>query len=537
MSRNNILLFAILSLAIFLRVFQFGQNPPALYWEEVALGYDAYSLLQTGKDHHGNFLPIVALESFGDWKPALYAYAIIPFIPIFGLSEIAVRLPSLLAGLSIVLASYFLAKKLGQSALLAMTVAAIAPWAIHFSRAGWESHLSAAFILWGIYCAMRSVGERINIRWAAASVILFGASLYTYHAARVTVPLLGVGIIFYIFAKARVGGSLQKFFKKNVCYLALISFLVVVFLVPFLQNLKSPALLQRGKETSIFTDISIIEESNALRENAQYSLASRLLYHRYVLFGKEILKNFSTHFNLDFLFISGDSQPRHSPQFFGHLYHIEFIFIIFGLVAWYKKQSTEKLLLLFWLLISILPGSITYGYPHALRMLAGFPVYIFIIAAGIEYLYFQWKKWLKPKYKKAVPLFAVAIIIAYGLELTAFWRHYTKIYPVVYAAEWQAGYKEMIGDLHVAMAKHPELPVYVSREMGRPAMYYWFYTQTDPSVVQAANATAKKDQGEFLEFGNISFVRGMSLDENSAPLGGVGIYANVIDGGWKMEIR
>ena len=37
-------------------------------------------------------------------------------------------------------------------------------------------------------------------------------------------------------------------------------------------------------------------------------------------------------------------------------------------------------------------------------------------------------------------------------------------------------------------------------------MYYWFYNQVDPVLVQAANDIVKKDQGEYLEFENISFI-------------------------------
>ena len=39
--------------AFAIRVFQLEKSPPAPYWEEVALGYDAYSILKTGEDIHG----------------------------------------------------------------------------------------------------------------------------------------------------------------------------------------------------------------------------------------------------------------------------------------------------------------------------------------------------------------------------------------------------------------------------------------------------------------------------------------------------
>jgi len=531
--RWTIIFFVLLlSTAVFFRAYKITENPPGLYWEEVALGYDAYSILKTGADHHGNVLPIIALESFGDWKPALYAYLIIPFITMFDLGALAVRLPSMIAGISIVIGSYFLSKRLGQKPLVSMAVATIAPWAIHFSRSGWESHVSAALILWGLYCGIQSVGKKLKFGWGLASIILLGLSLYTYHAARITVPLLAVGLIVYVFAILRKNKiSSKKFFTENFIKIVGLTAVVLLIITPFLQNLNSPALLQRGKETSIFTDISVIEESNMLRENSGNSLLSRVLYHRYVLFGREILKNYSSHFNLDFLFISGDKQPRHSPQFFGHLYHIEFIFLIFGIVSWYKKRSAEKSLVVFLLLVSIIPGSITYASPHALRMLAGFPVFVLLIASGIEYLYAQYKVWLGPSRKRFLPLFVLALIGVYSVELASFWRHYTKIYPVEYASEWQVGYKEMISDLNIVKQAHPELPVFVSREMGRPAMYYWFYTKTDPRMIQAANVTAKKDQGEFLEFENIEFARGLSQS------GVFGIYALVADNEWEVSVK
>src|SRR5690606_3054297 len=101
----------ILLVSLFLRVYQINQVPPAIYWEEAALGYDAYSLFKTGQDHHGNSWPILAVESFGDWKPAGYFYAAIPFIGVLGLNETAVRLPSALSGVLIVLGIGVLVKQ------------------------------------------------------------------------------------------------------------------------------------------------------------------------------------------------------------------------------------------------------------------------------------------------------------------------------------------------------------------------------------------------------------------------------------------
>ena len=98
MNRLQIILFVlIIILAFFLRFYRLGSNPPGLYWDEAAFGYDAYSLAKTARDHHGQFLPLF-FESFGDWKLPGYFYLLIPSVKLFGLSEFAVRLPSALLG-------------------------------------------------------------------------------------------------------------------------------------------------------------------------------------------------------------------------------------------------------------------------------------------------------------------------------------------------------------------------------------------------------------------------------------------------------
>ena len=87
-------LIAVLILAAVLRFYHLDSNPPSPYWEEAALGYDAYSILKTGKDFHGHSWPLIAFESFGDYKPSLYFYATVPSVAIFGLNTFAVRFPS-----------------------------------------------------------------------------------------------------------------------------------------------------------------------------------------------------------------------------------------------------------------------------------------------------------------------------------------------------------------------------------------------------------------------------------------------------------
>src|SRR3989344_9183178 len=108
---NKILVALVILAALILRLWQLGNVPPSPDWDEAALGYSAYSIMETGKDEYGKSLPVI-LRSFDDYKPALYVYLIIPFINILGLNIISIRLPSAIFGTVAVIGTYFLVRQL-----------------------------------------------------------------------------------------------------------------------------------------------------------------------------------------------------------------------------------------------------------------------------------------------------------------------------------------------------------------------------------------------------------------------------------------
>src|SRR6266480_6856835 len=142
MKKKYIFLFFILLIAFFLRFYQLGTNPPSLTWDETAWGYNAYSLGRDGRDEFGKFLPYNYLESFGDFKPPMYAYLDIIPVKLFGLNEFATRFPSAFFGTLTVLVTYVLTKEIFREskdkeyyALTSAFVLAISPWHIMLSRA------------------------------------------------------------------------------------------------------------------------------------------------------------------------------------------------------------------------------------------------------------------------------------------------------------------------------------------------------------------------------------------------------------------
>src|SRR3989304_8296042 len=222
--KTRLLLFLILLLASFLRFWRLDSFP-ALNADEAAIGYNAYSLIEPGKDEDGNPWPI-HFQSFNDFKPGLYFYLVIPFVKFLGLNEWAVRIPGALLGVATVFLLYLLVRQMFKDERLALVSSfflAISPWHILFSRGGWEGNTATFFIVLGLWLFIKTLQKP---KLFVLSSISFALSLYTYHAARVIVPLLMLGLTFIYF----------KRIKTNIKPFLLAGLLALVFLLPLVRG-------------------------------------------------------------------------------------------------------------------------------------------------------------------------------------------------------------------------------------------------------------------------------------------------------------
>lgn len=467
-------LIAVLILAAVLRFYHLGSNPPSPYWEEAAIGYDAYSILKTGKDFHGHSWPLVAFESFGDYKPSFYFYATVPSVALFGLNTFAVRFPSALFGTLTVLLVYLLIKE-KRAALIASLLLAISPWHLQLSRAGFEANLGLFLLVLGVF-------------WNPALAL----SMYAYHANRILAPLL-----FLVLAAT---GRIKKFWRNSLVFLVLI--------LPILWQFNSPVIRQRFAETSAFATLDPIIKSNQLIAADGGGITARLVHHRFWQYSQIFLTNYFNHFSFNYLFLQGDANPRHSIQTVGGLYLIEAPFLLYGLLQSLKKRTKTDLMLLAWLFLAPIPAALTLASPHALRSLAMLIPLTIFTARGVI------------RFKK---IFFIILI----LEFSRYLYLYHQVYPFKWASQWQSGYREMVQYVDANKDKYNQ--VYITRSLGRPSIYYWFYTQTDPRLVQALNNSVPKDQGEYLEFGKIKFQDGNYLPNSlivTAEAGAFKIYEN-----------
>ena len=137
--------FLISVAALGLRLYRLGEMPVSLNWDEVSWGYNAWSILKTGRDEYGRFLPLI-FKAFGDYKAPVYVYLTSLSIAVFGLSEFAIRFPAAVFGaLDIFLLMIFvrtLFKSFEQRDFIALSAGlwlTFSPWHYDYSHGAWEA--------------------------------------------------------------------------------------------------------------------------------------------------------------------------------------------------------------------------------------------------------------------------------------------------------------------------------------------------------------------------------------------------------------
>lgn len=489
-SRKVVLVFIVL-LSFFLRFYKLGINPPSLTWDEVSWGYNAYSIGINGRDEFGRFLPYDYLESFGDFKPPLYVYLDIIPIKIFGLNEFAVRFPSAFLGSLSVLVTYFLVKKMFNKeenlAIVSALLLAISPWHINLSRAAFEANIATFLILCGVLLFLQGLEKK---KWhLVASFICFVLTMYTFNSARVFVPLLFTSLI--------IGTRKKLLRQKKDFFLA--CFIGLLLMLPLLRFLFSPQAALRFKEVNIFSDLSIIQKVNQEMENDGNSIYSKIIHNRRYAYTLEFLHHYFDNISPSFLFVRGDGNPKFSTQDVGQLYFWEIFSIVIGLLFLCKEKKKFWWIVPVWFTLGIIPAATARETPHALRIETVIPTLQIVSAYGLLKIYLFFNK-LRTRFF-ALSLICAIIIINFLYYLHGYYVHY----PQEYSGEWQYGYKESIAYVNSVKDKFDK--VYITNKLGRPYIYYLFYTKTNPEFFQKT-ALINRDSFGFVKverFGNFYF--------------------------------
>lgn len=493
------ILLAILVLASLLRFWALGDNPPSLTWDEAAWGYNAYSLGIDGKDEFGEFLPVTNLRSFGDFKPPMYAYLDVLPVKILGLNEFAVRLPSALFGVLTVLATYFLIIEIFRTsknsklyALFSALFIAISPWHIMLSRAAFEANVASFFIILGVLLFLKSM--RSNGKFFAFSLVSFVLSVYTFNTARIVSPLIVL--------------SLFLLFRENLFNLrkkAIIGIVIsLILFLPLGKFLTSSQASLRFREVNIFSSIGPIDLSNMEIKNDNNSFISKVVHNRRFIYSVEYLKHYFDNISPNFLFGTGDGNPKFSIQEVGQLYLWDLPFLIAGIIFLIRKKEGYWYILPLWLILAIVPAATARETPHALRTETALPTFQALAAYGLINL-FQNLRFKKIFRGVLSSIFALLLFVNFLYFLHSLFIHY----PKEFSGEWQYGYKESIN--YVAGIENDFNQINVTDDLGRPYIYYLFYKKVNPNEFRKT-AIVKEDPFGFITvdgFGKYRFGRNL----------------------------
>lgn len=488
--RSQIWLIFSLLIAMVLRIWQLGIIPPHLSPDEASLGYNAYSILKTGKDEYGTFLPVI-FKSFGDFKPGLYVYLTVPFVGLFGLNEFAVRFPSALAGIVSVFLLYLIVKRLFSDeklALISSFIMAVNPWSIFFSRGAWEVNVALCLTLAGIYFFFKSFEKSL---FFVLSVLFFSLTLTAYQGAKLSTGIV-VLILLWLYWK-----DIIKTDKKAIASGLVVGFVVSVpIILSFFQG-------GTGR-LDIFNVFSYPRPKDYLQNflnegNEQVGSINYYLFHSEILnFVRGILGRFFNHFSARFLFFEGDwANPQHSAPYQGVFLLGDIILLLTGTYALLRsKIRKEHLFVVSWLFLSTLPSILSRDQVHTVRALnMSIPLIIVLSYGAYEVLQFK---------KKAKILIALMYFSGFVYFLDAYFIHM----PKHYSQYWQYGYRQMVETITPIQGNYKEIRV--QQSFSQPYIYFLFFQKYDPARYQAnaklVPSEFKNDVGYVLSLDNIKFV-------------------------------
>lgn len=431
MNKKNILLILIIIFAAFIRIYKITTIPPALFYDEVDSGYQASVFNQNQTDYYGRKFPI-HFKSFGDYRTSLHIYSIAFMQKIIHHPDLSIRLPSALYGILSVFVLYLITNSIIPSFLLALS-----PWAIHYSRIGFEVSAMMAVILLGLYFWLKFIKSKKHI-FIYLSFFFFFLSPYFYSTAKLFIVIIFI-LLFCVWFKAIKNIGFKKF-------LVPISF-TIFLLIPLIYDTIKGNAGYRFSYISIFSMphreqiVDTLRHQDAITDHpnqigTQTTLISSLFHNKYQLVLQKFISNYITSFSSEFLFLKGDSNIRHGFGNHGLLYLIDFILILFGIFTFlfFDKKNKLSLMFLALLLSSPLPFSLTRdsSSAHATRLFLMLPSIIYFSYKGIVFFTSQHHRYI------------YFIVSLYFLSFLNFCHYYYYHYPQESAMDWNMSMKEAV---------------------------------------------------------------------------------------------
>ncbi len=351
------MLLLALVVAASLRFWQLGQIPPGLYRDEALNGLDALDVLAGQRQGESPFY----FTANNGREPA-YIYLTALSISLLGHSALAVRLAAAIVGTLTTWFTYKLAdawfgRRIG---LLSAWVWAITIWPIHLSRIGLRPILLPLFLALTFWLATLAYRRHLSGKpsywlWLLTGIV-YGLSFYTYLAARFTIPLFAL-IILYLALTGRGRGLLVGIGWAGL------GALVIGLPLAILAWQQPELILGRLGQVSIFNP--------AINDGDLFGTLWRQVW-----------------LALGMFFFRGDTILRHNPPgrpVFDVLMLVPFLIGLFWCFRNWRRPPAMALLL--WVGIMLGPTILAEDAPHFLRAVGVLPGVVMLPAIGLSSLW------------------------------------------------------------------------------------------------------------------------------------------------------
>ncbi|MCW1949422.1 MAG: glycosyltransferase family 39 protein [Candidatus Shapirobacteria bacterium] len=469
LSKLNVGLIVLLAASLFIRLIKI--NNLSLFGDEIDVGYQAFSLLQTGRDYKGNFLPTY-IQSLSESRAPFLIYLTVPTIKIFGLNSLGVRLPPILFGVLSIYLFYkliFLLSKSSTLALYSSGALSFMPWHFHYSRSAFEVTLLLSIVLAAIYFTLKFI-ETSGQKYLYSAVILFCLSFYTYNTANIFVPLIILFLFFSNFKKITAKINLKNFLISLTIFICLT--------LPLIYQIFFGTAANRFNLISIFHDQTLID--NIINKRTSYSsstqLVEKIFHNKPIVWGKTFIQNYLNSFSLPFIFNSGDQiNIRHSIPSFGLVFLVFLPLIIKGLFSLNLKEKLHRLMF-FWFLISPLAASLTInGGTHATRLFLMTIPLAFFAGFGLTEILNQ------PRIPSKI--FISLLFLGFIFEICAYSHEYFVHYPKDFPKPWNFGYQELFSNI----PNNSSNRIFISNSNFNSLLPYLFYQKISPQTLPPIN--------------------------------------------------
>lgn len=456
---------AILLIAIFLRFVDLDETPSGFIPEEVSTGWNAYSLLRTGRDEWGIRLPVIFRET-GGFKLALNSYLIVPVMAVFGVNEFAVRFPTALAGVIAVGLTYVLTIQLFKKTTVASIAAlllAISPWHISMGRYAVDVNWGIPLFLFGLILLIKA---QTNSRLLLGAAISFGLTYYTYFNYVVFTFLFLCG---YFLWERKLWLTRDKW-----KWVGLFFVIQIIGLSPYILQ---PNLTIRFRQATSVSQIGFINRINEHRHacDIYYSpVFCRFVYNKVNERVLELTRQYLNHFSTTVYFLYGSQLGLSGmPDRWGFFYVIEFGLLICGIVVLFQKRLWSSVIIL-WLFLYGVPGSLA-AEAHIWRMLTFLPLPQIIAAAGLVELV--------RNSSRRILIFGIAG--AYFVLLLRFLVDYNGFFRFNQGTYSYFGFRDTYAYLKTIESNYDYIVV-APNGLGFDQLYiyYLFYMQPDPWAYQ-----------------------------------------------------